>query len=88
MARNFDPAEWEKAYSLIDHPNPADRKLLEAASWIGREVKALDAASPSPFETLCVEQAIALGLALVNREYWTSTDNPQRSPSRLTAMLA
>lgn len=84
LARNFDPAEWEKAYSLIEHPDPADRKLLEAAIWIGREVKALDAASPSPFRTLCAEQAIALGIALVNREYWISTESTERELAELS----
>lgn len=77
-AGNFDPAEWEQAFSRTIDPTPEDRKLLESTLWIGREVRALNERSPSFFGTLCAEQAIALGIALVNREYWTSTDSTKR----------
>lgn len=78
MAGDFDPVEWEQAFARAAEPTPEDRRLLDAALWVGREVTALNERSASAFGTLCVEQAIALGIALVNREYWTSTDSTQR----------
>lgn len=51
--------------------------------WVGREVAALNERSASLFGTLCVEQAIALGIALVNREFWASADSTQREIANL-----
>lgn len=82
-AKNFDPAQWEEAFAQAVEPSPADRKLLESALWIGREVAALNERSGSLFGTLCAEQAIALGIALVNREFWTSADSTQREIANL-----
>jgi hypothetical protein len=82
-AQNFDPAQWQEAFAQVVVPSPADRKLLESALWIGREVAALNERSVSLFGTLCAEQAIALGIALVNREFWTSADSTKREIANL-----
>jgi len=83
MAGNFDPARWKQAFGAVADTMPQDRTLLDAALWIGREVKALNQSSGPLFADLCAEQAIALGVASTNREYWISGDSTVREAKRL-----
>lgn len=72
MAGRFDPADWESAFAQESEPTCEDRQLLEAALWVGCEVQALNDANRDLFGALSAEQAIALGVAMLNREYRSS----------------
>lgn len=71
-ARRFDAAVWEQAFAACQPTTDADRALLEAALWTGREVTSLACALPDPFPGLTAAQAITLGVAALNLEFMNS----------------
>jgi hypothetical protein len=83
LAGRFDSAQWDLAYAETPNPTEEDARLLAAAKWVGREVQAHNAARPDRFGPLCAAQAIALGVALLNREHRASVESSKKERDNL-----
>ena len=82
----FDPADWTEAFAAIEHPAPEDRRLLEAALWIGEEAAALRLVHDDVFAGLAPETAIAMGVAVINNAYRTSEANRKAAGEDIPAV--
>jgi hypothetical protein len=69
VAGRFDPESWCRAFAVVERPTDDDRRLLEAALWIGAECRALFEQQDSPFDALSAADAVILGVARLNLEF-------------------